>query len=640
MHVQYHYLMDLYQEYPGSGVHICSINSSDLYQEIYGFGGAITDSVGINLKSLSNDAQEMLLRQYFGCDSIHYTFLRVPMAGTDFSTRFYTYDDKEGDENLSHFNLAMEDYEYKIPYIRRAQKLSQDWRVKTLALPWSPPIWMTETVNSEKHYVRLKDKYYQTLANYFVKQYIPFCNMIVSEEEQLFRPHLWSNGQCVWPRNQVARVRIPVGASYLVEVFPGFSLNPIRANTGFLDAYREEDVEFWAVSPQNEPGNGFDVYFKLKNFCGYSPEEQRKLIAKNLGPTLKNNGYEDVKIMSFEDQRNNLPNWTDIIYDVSVICQPDRSRLVPVAWQQWSEMEALIPSPAACEVRSVIKFFNAQSIAPIEIHRQLCQVYGPNIMSKHERSGRPSLINDDRVELVRKCIMENRRFTITELSSHFSQISRSLLALSTCCSKKCVPGAALTFLQRYHDDGDEFLDRIVTGETVNADRYCETLRKLRRAIQNKRRGLLTAGVVLLHDNARPHTARRTAAVLAEFGWELFDHPPYSPDLAPSDFSRFLAPQEIPVLRFYMKILEDEEAYKYTAGISVHWYFDNTTKSSRLQKTHEHYPDKFILYTEASLKTFTVPQDVRLRRYLQSQMRCWLIVASIRKAKKRVKAHSQ
>ncbi|KAJ4447519.1 hypothetical protein ANN_09526 [Periplaneta americana] len=34
-------------------------------------------------------------------------------------------------------------------------------------------------------------------------------------------------------------------------------------------------------------------------------------------------------------------------------------------------------------------------------------------------------------------------------------------------------------------------------------------------------------------------ARRTAAVLTEFGWELFDHPPYSPDLAPSDFHVFL-----------------------------------------------------------------------------------------------------
>ena len=30
------------------------------------------------------------------------------------------------------------------------------------------------------------------------------------------------------------------------------------------------------------------------------------------------------------------------------------------------------PAPADCEVRSVIKFLNAHSIAPIEVHRQLC----------------------------------------------------------------------------------------------------------------------------------------------------------------------------------------------------------------------------------------------------------------------------
>jgi hypothetical protein len=36
--------------------------------------------------------------------------------------------------------------------------------------------------------------------------------------------------------------------------------------------------------------------------------------------------------------------------------------------------------------------------------------------------------------------------------------------------------------------------------------YCKTLKKLCRAIQNKRHGMLTSGVVLLHDTARPHTA--------------------------------------------------------------------------------------------------------------------------------------
>jgi histone-lysine N-methyltransferase SETMAR len=40
--------------------------------------------------------------------------------------------------------------------------------------------------------------------------------------------------------------------------------------------------------------------------------------------------------------------------------------------------------------------------------------------------------------------------------------------------------------------------------------------------------------VLLYDNARPHRAARTRALLEHFNWELFDHPPYSPDLAPSD----------------------------------------------------------------------------------------------------------
>ncbi|GFS57054.1 mariner Mos1 transposase [Trichonephila clavipes] len=83
------------------------------------------------------------------------------------------------------------------------------------------------------------------------------------------------------------------------------------------------------------------------------------------------------------------------------------------------------------------------------------------------------------------------------------------------------------------------IDFLPRRETVNADRYYETLRKLRRAIQNKRRGMLNAGVVFPHDNAHPHTARRRAAVLTGFGWELFDHPSFCPDLASRDFHVFL-----------------------------------------------------------------------------------------------------
>ena len=40
-----------------------------------------------------------------------------------------------------------------------------------------------------------------------------------------------------------------------------------------------------------------------------------------------------------------------------------------------------IENPAACEMRSVIRFLNAKNMTPAEIHRQLCDVYGEHAMS-------------------------------------------------------------------------------------------------------------------------------------------------------------------------------------------------------------------------------------------------------------------
>lgn len=77
-----------------------------------------------------------------------------------------------------------------------------------------------------------------------------------------------------------------------------------------------------------------------------------------------------------------------------------------------------------------------------------------------------------------------------------------------------------------------------TGTTINSASYCETLENLRKAIKNRRPGMLTKGVRLLHDNARPHVARNTKALLDKFGWDILPHPPYSPDLAPSDYHLF------------------------------------------------------------------------------------------------------
>ena len=53
-------------------------------------------------------------------------------------------------------------------------------------------------------------------------------------------------------------------------------------------------------------------------------------------------------------------------------CSSGTSLFLTVASLQRLKMEALIPSSTDCEVRSVIKFLNAQRISPIILHRQLC----------------------------------------------------------------------------------------------------------------------------------------------------------------------------------------------------------------------------------------------------------------------------
>jgi hypothetical protein len=47
------------------------------------------------------------------------------------------------------------------------------------------------------------------------------------------------------------------------------------------------------------------------------------------------------------------------------------------------------------------------------------------------------------------------------------------------------------------------------GTTIASEVYCKTLKKLHWAIQGRRHGMLTYGIVLLHDNARLHTAACT-----------------------------------------------------------------------------------------------------------------------------------
>jgi len=40
-----------------------------------------------------------------------------------------------------------------------------------------------------------------------------------------------------------------------------------------------------------------------------------------------------------------------------------------------------IEGAADCEIRSVIRFLNTKNVLPSQIHHQICQVYGDNVMT-------------------------------------------------------------------------------------------------------------------------------------------------------------------------------------------------------------------------------------------------------------------
>ena len=92
----------------------------------------------------------------------------------------------------------------------------------------------------------------------------------------------------------------------------------------------------------------------------------------------------------------------------------------------------------------------------------------------------------------------------------------------------------------WDSEGILLIDYLPRKTTMNGVYYAGLLVQLRQAIKEKRRGKLQLGVRLLHDNAPVHTARVSQDAIKECGFEMIPHPPYSPDLAPSDF--FLFPQ--------------------------------------------------------------------------------------------------
>ena len=141
------------------------------YQEIMGFGGAITEAAGYVFSRMSEEKKREILEAYFGPEGSQYTMARVSIDSCDFSLGNYSADTDPKDEALETFTLSR-DEQYVLPLLKRAQETANT-RLTLMLSPWSPPAFMKS--NGQKNgggY--LLPEYYGRWAEYvcrYIKEY-------------------------------------------------------------------------------------------------------------------------------------------------------------------------------------------------------------------------------------------------------------------------------------------------------------------------------------------------------------------------------------------------------------------------------------------------------------------------------------
>jgi len=86
-----------------------------------------------------------------------------------------------------------------------------------------------------------------------------------------------------------------------------------------------------------------------------------------------------------------------------------------------------------------------------------------------------------------------------------------------------------------------YFELLDISQTITANVHSQQLQRLNEVLSQKRPTLANQkAVILLHDNSRPHVAQLTQQKIEQLGWEVLPHPPWSPDLAPSNYHLFLS----------------------------------------------------------------------------------------------------
>ncbi|MFT4724220.1 MAG: glucosylceramidase [Colwellia sp.] len=243
-------------------------------QKIIGIGTSFTESSAFVLAHLTKDKRAEVMENIYGEKGANFSIARTHIGATDFAVDGrYSYAERKDDANLTSFSIAVDSDGFSaqhypgikdeqfdlLPMIKEAYAIKNqqvDKDLKIVASAWTAPPWM------------------KTIEDYYVKP-TPENN------------HQGTGGE-------LKPQYVATYADYLIK---------------YLDAYQQEGIELWALTPVNEPHGNSGQWESMH----FTPKTQNTFIKDHLGPKLKASAHNAVKLLIYDQNRDEMEHWTDEI---------------------------------------------------------------------------------------------------------------------------------------------------------------------------------------------------------------------------------------------------------------------------------------------------------------------------------------
>lgn len=245
-----------------------------LKQNILGIGTSFTESSAFVLAHLSKEKRAEVMENIYGESGANFSIARTHIGATDFAVDGkYSYAPVKDDVELSSFSIAVDQDGFKqqeyagikdekfdlLPMIKQAYAIKSkqsDKDLRIVASAWTAPPWMKDI---EDYYIKpTKSNNHQGTGGELKPQYVSTY------------------------------------ADYLLK---------------YLDAYKKEGIDIWALTPVNEPHGNSGQWESMH----FTPKTQSDFIKEHLGPKLKASAHEAVKLLIYDQNRDQMEHWTDEI---------------------------------------------------------------------------------------------------------------------------------------------------------------------------------------------------------------------------------------------------------------------------------------------------------------------------------------